>query len=125
MELSQKYLTLVNECKKVINEISIYETKDLIDNNDNFLLIDIREESEWNEKRIPNAIYCGKGILEREIENIAPKEDTRIILYCGGGYRSAISAENLIKMGYTNVFSMAGGIGEWEEKGYTINYELN
>lgn len=120
MELSKKYLELVNNCKKVIKEVSIEETFELLNYGNKLLFIDIREESEWNEKRIPKAIYVGKGILEREIEDIAPSENTQIILYCGGGYRSAISAECLMKMGYTNVYSMEGGIGEWEEKGFPI-----
>jgi rhodanese-related sulfurtransferase len=122
MELSKKYLDFVDECKKIIKEISIEETYEIINYKKDILFIDIREESEWTEKRIPKAIYCGKGILEREIESISPNEKTKIILYCGGGYRSAISAKCLMKMGYTNVFSMAGGIGEWEEKGFPVIY---
>ena len=120
MELSKKYLDLVNSCKENIKEISIDDTNDWMNGKNNFMLIDIREESEWAEKRIPKAIYCGKGILEREIVNITPDENAKIILYCGGGYRSAISAENLQRMGYKNVYSMEGGIGLWEERGFKI-----
>ena len=121
MELSQKYLALVNEAKKKISEIEISEVKKMIEENILFILIDIREESEWKNNRIPSAIYIGKGILEREIESSIPNEDTKIVLYCGGGYRSALSTENLMKMGYKNVYSMIGGITEWEEKNLPIN----
>lgn len=114
MELSPKYLAIVNDSKSRIKEISIEEL-DFLKKND-YVLIDTREESEWTEKRIPNAKYIGKGIIEREIENLYPDEKTKIILYCGGGYRSALAAENLQRMGYTNVYSLIGGISEWEEK---------
>lgn len=122
MELSQKYLDLVNEVKQSINEISITDTKLMFENNEQFILIDIREESEWNEKRIPNSIYIGKGIIEREIEETIPDVDVKIVLYCGGGYRSVLSADNLLKMGYKNVYSMIGGITEWEEKSLPISF---
>ena len=121
MKISKKYLDLVNECKKRIKEISVVETSELLNYEKKVKLIDIREESEWAERRIPGAIYCGKGILEREIENLIPDINYRIILYCGGGYRSAISAECLMRMGYTNVFSMQGGISGWEELGLPIS----
>lgn len=120
MQLSKKYLDLVNEAKKNIKEISILETRRMIDLKETFYFVDIREESEWNENRIPGSIYIGKGILEREIEKSIPDENSTIILYCGGGYRSALSAENLQRMGYKNVFSMIGGISEWKENKYPI-----
>ena len=121
MEISKKYLELVNKTKERIKEISIEDTIKIMETKDSIKLIDIREESEWNEKRIPNSIYIGKGIIEREIENAIPDINTKIILYCGGGYRSALAAENLNKMGYKNVYSMIGGITEWEEKKLEIN----
>jgi len=121
MELSKKYLELVNKAKEGIKEISIEDTIILMKNEESTKLIDIREESEWNEKRIPNSIYIGKGIIEREIESAIPNTNTKIILYCGGGYRSALAAENLERMGYNNVYSMIGGITEWEEKELSIN----
>lgn len=120
MELSKKYLHLVDEAKKRIKEIDIQTVNLMIKNAENFILIDIREESEWREKRIPGAIYIGKGIIEREIEGTIPDEKKKIVLYCGGGYRSALSAENLQKMGYKNVFSMKGGISEWEENEFPV-----
>ncbi|MCB0750620.1 MAG: sulfurtransferase [Ignavibacteriae bacterium] len=123
MELSEKYLKLVSEAKAKINEIDINFVRKLINDKENFLLIDIREESEWENNRIPGAIYLGKGIIEREIESVAPNNDTQIVLYCGGGYRSALSAENLQRMGYKNVYSMIGGITEWEEKDFPLNTE--
>jgi rhodanese-related sulfurtransferase len=121
MELNPKYVELVNETKREIKEIEINEVKKMIEDKINFILIDIREESEWNNNRIPNAIYIGKGILEREIENNVPNEETKIVLYCGGGYRSALSAKNLQRMGYKYVYSMIGGITEWEEKKLPTN----
>ena len=122
MNLNKKYINLVNEVKQNIKEITIKDTKKLLDGKNNFCLIDIREESEWKEKRIPSAIYIGKGILEREIEAIVPNVEMKIILYCSGGYRSALSAENLQRMGYSNVFSMEGGIGEWGKKNLSLDY---
>jgi len=121
MEPNQKYHDLVNEVKKNIKEISIDETKAKLDKKEKIVLIDTREESEWNEKRIDGAIYLGKGIIEREIELTVPNQKTQIVLYCAGGFRSALSAENLQRMGYSNVYSMIGGIKEWEEKGFSIN----
>lgn len=122
MELSKKYLHLVNKAKEIIKEISIEDTLRLIKNNAPIKLIDIREESEWKDNRIPNSIYIGKGIIEREIENAVPNIKTEIILYCGGGYRSALAAENLQKMGYKNVYSMMGGISEWKEMNLPLDY---
>lgn len=120
MELSKKYVELVSEAKAKINEIDINFVQKLINDKEIFLLIDIREESEWENNRIPGAIYLGKGIIEREIESVAPNNDTQIVLYCGGGYRSALSAENLQRMGYKNVYSMIGGITEWEAKDFPL-----
>jgi rhodanese-related sulfurtransferase len=121
MELSQKYLILVDKAKQCISEISADQTFSLMHNKETLVLIDVREESEWKSIRIPGAIYIGKGILEREIEAIVPNVNTKIVLYCGGGYRSALSAENLQRMGYKYVYSMSGGITEWGEKNFPIN----
>ena len=120
MELSSKYLKIVNDSKSRIKEISIERMNILINEGNDFVLIDTREESEWIEKHIPSAVYLGKGIIEREIEHLYPNEESKIILYCGGGYRSALAAENLQRMGYKNVYSLIGGIGEWEEKDFPI-----
>lgn len=121
MELLEKYLLLVEETKKNVNEVSVNEVNKMMNNKDDFILIDIREESEWTEKKIPGSIYIGKGIIEREIESAVPDAETKIILYCAGGFRSILAAENLQKMGYQNVYSMSGGIGEWEDKGFSIS----
>lgn len=120
MALGPKYLAIVNESKSRIKEISIEQMNMLTKEENLFALIDTREESEWNEKRIPNSVYIGKGIIEREIEHLYPDESTTIILYCGGGYRSVLAAENLQRMGYKNVYSLIGGIGEWEEENLPI-----
>lgn len=120
MEIGPKYLAIVNESKRNIQEITIEQMNILINEGNDFVLIDTREESEWNEKHIPSAVYLGKGIIEREIEHLYPDENKKIILYCGGGYRSALAAENLQRMGYEDVYSLIGGISEWEEKGFPI-----
>ncbi|MCP4255402.1 MAG: sulfurtransferase, partial [Candidatus Scalindua sp.] len=83
-----------------------------------FLLVDVREESEWNKGHITNAIYIGKGVIERDIEKKVGNTETEIILYCGGGFRSALAADNLQKMGYSKVSSMDGGYGGWVKAGY-------
>jgi rhodanese-related sulfurtransferase len=82
--------------------------------------VDVREESEFAKDHLPGAIHLGKGIIERDIEEQVPDPNTELVLYCGGGYRSALAADNLQKMGYRNVFSMDGGIREWREKGYPL-----
>jgi rhodanese-related sulfurtransferase len=118
MDHTSEYLELVNESKRRIKEITTEETLKLINDNKDFILLDIREESEWNANRIIKADYLGRGILERDIISRHPDKAKLIVLYCGGGFRSALGADNLQKMGYTNVFSMAGGITEWREKNY-------
>jgi rhodanese-related sulfurtransferase len=117
---SPRFLQLVNEVRQRIQEISVDEVKGRMDSGDNLFLIDVREESEWAHDHLPGAISLGKGILERDIEKHVPDPDTEIILYCGGGYRSALAADNLQKMGYTNVLSMDGGIRGWRDKGLPL-----
>jgi rhodanese-related sulfurtransferase len=106
--------------RKRVHEISIDEVKARLDRDDNFLLVDVREESEFANDHLPKAIHLGRGIIERDIEERVPALDAPLILYCGGGYRSALAAENLQKMGYTNVLSMDGGIRGWREKNYPL-----
>lgn len=118
MDHTKEYLDLVNDAKSRIKEVTTDETLRLIENNEKFILIDIREESEWNVERIITAEYLGRGILERDIIGKHPEKSKHIVLYCGGGFRSALGADNLQRMGYTNIFSMAGGITEWCEKKY-------
>lgn len=112
-----QFLKLVNESKKKIKETNVPDVKRRIDAGEKFVLVDIREDHEWANGHIPGAIHLGKGIIERDIEKQAPDPNTRLILYCGGGFRSALAAENLQKMGYRHVESMDGGWRGWLEAG--------
>ncbi len=115
---SKKFLTIVNDAKKRIRETNVEEIKIRLDRGDKFLLVDVREESEWNKGHITNAIYIGKGVIERDIEKKIDDSEAEIILYCGGGFRSALAADNLQKMGYSKVSSMDGGYSGWVKAGY-------
>ena len=117
MKHSERFERLAEDARTRINEISIDEVRAKLDRKDTFHLIDVREDHEWDAGRIPKALHIGRGILERDIEKHIPAYDADIVLYCGGGYRSAMAADNLQKMGYTRVYSMAGGIRGWREKG--------
>src|SRR5205085_7425236 len=96
-------------------ELTVDDVKAKRDRGDKFLLVDVREESEWNKDHLPGATHLGKGVIERDVEARVPDTGTEIVLYCGGGYRSALAADNLQKMGYTNDRPMAGGHRGWEE----------
>jgi|SRR5215467_4744477 len=120
MQHSPRFLQIVDETRKRIHEVTIDDIKAKLDQKEKFLLIDVREESEFAKDHLPNAIHLGKGIIERDIEARVPDPQTPIVLYCGGGYRSALAADNLQKMGYTNVLSMDGGIRGWREKGFPL-----
>jgi len=115
---SKKFLTIVNDAKGRIKETNVEEVKVQLDRGDKFLLVDVREESEWNKGHITNATYIGKGVIERDIERNVSNTETEIILYCGGGFRSALAADNLQKMGYSKVSSMDGGYSGWVKAGY-------
>jgi rhodanese-related sulfurtransferase len=117
MQHAPGFLKLVNDAKQRIRETTVDDVKAKLDHGKNFVLIDVREESEYAKDHLPGAVHLGKGILERDIEKRVPDPATPIVLYCGGGFRSALSADNLQKMGYTNVVSMDGGVREWREKG--------
>lgn len=117
---SARFLQIVEDAKKRVRETSIDEIKARLDRGDRFLLIDVREESEYAKDHLPNAIHLGRGIIERDIEERAPELNTPLVLYCGGGYRSALAADNLQKMGYTNVLSMDGGIRGWRERHFPL-----
>ena len=119
-EHSKKFLTIVNDAKERISETNVEEVKDKLDRGDKLHLVDVREESEWNKGHIPNAMYIGKGVIERDIEKKINNTDAEIILYCGGGFRSALAADNVQKMGYTNVSSMDGGYSGWVKAEYPI-----
>jgi rhodanese-related sulfurtransferase len=115
---SPGFVALVDAVKQRIQEISVDQVRDRQMQADPFYLIDIREESEWQSGHIVGAFHLGRGILERDIEQRIPDRTAEIVLYCGGGYRSALAADNLQQMGYTQVKSMAGGIRDWRAAGY-------
>jgi rhodanese-related sulfurtransferase len=120
---SQRFLQIVTDAKSRVREVSVDEVKTRLDRGEEFLLVDVREESEYASNHLPGAIHLGKGIIERDIENRVPDPATAMVLYCGGGFRSAIAADSLQKMGYTNVLSMDGGHREWKEKGLPLTTE--
>jgi rhodanese-related sulfurtransferase len=117
---SPGFLKMVDDAKTRIKEVDIHKVKEWLDSDKKFCLIDVREESEWAAGRLPCSIHIGKGIIERDIELTIPDKNTTLVLYCGGGYRSALAAESLQKMGYTDVASMAGGWRGWTEAGYQV-----
>jgi rhodanese-related sulfurtransferase len=117
---SPQFLKLVQDAKSRVKELTIDQVKAKQDRGEKFVLIDVREESEWAKDHLPGAVYLGRGILERDIEAKFPEPKTEMILYCGGGFRSALAADNLQKMGYANVYSMDGGIRDWREKGLPL-----
>ena len=117
---SPRFLQIVEEARKHVQEVSVGEVKSRLDRNEQFLLVDVREESEFAADHLPNAIHLGKGVIERDIETRVPDPATPMVLYCGGGFRSALAADNLHKMGYTRVLSMAGGIRGWRERGFPL-----
>lgn len=117
---SPRFLKIVDEARKRIREVSIDEVKAKLDRKEKFLLVDVREESEYAVDHLAGAIHLGKGIIERDVEGRVPDQNTPMVLYCGGGFRSALAADNLQKMGYTQVLSMDGGIRGWREKGFTL-----
>ena len=114
---SARFLRIVEDVKKRIREVGIDDVKGRLDRGDKFVLVDVREESEYAKDHLPGAIHLGKGIIERDIEERVPELNTPVVLYCGGGYRSALAADNLQKMGYTNVESMDGGWKGWLDAG--------
>lgn len=117
---SPQFLKLVNETRLRVRESSVDEVKTRLDRGENFVLVDVREESEWAADHLPGAVYLGKGIIERDVEERFPDFNTPLVLYCGGGFRSVLAADNLQKMGYRNVVSMDGGIRDWRERGYPL-----
>ena len=113
-----RFLAIVDDAKKRVRETTVDEVKARLDKGDKFVLVDVREDSEYEKDHLPGAIHLGKGVIERDIEARIPDTGTPLVLYCGGGFRSALAADNLQKMGYTNVISMDGGVREWRRKGY-------
>jgi rhodanese-related sulfurtransferase len=114
------YVKLVDDAKKRIQQEDFHATKKRLDAGEKFILVDTREDSEWSRGHIPGAIHLGRGIIERDIEKMVPDRDAVIVLYCGGGYRSALAADNLQKMGYRSVISMDGGWRGWTEAGFPV-----
>ena len=119
-----RFLGLVNDAKKRVKETNVADVKRRMDAGEKFVLVDVREESEWAKGHLPGAIYLGKGIIERDIEARLPDTGAKMICYCGGGFRSALVADNLQKMGYTNVESMDGGWKGWLAAGYATQKDV-
>ena len=117
MKHSPGFLKLVQDAKSRVRETNVADVKARLDRKDPIVLIDVREDHEWIDGRIPGAIHLGRGILERDAEEKLPDKDAELVLYCGGGFRSALAADNLQKMGFTRVLSMDGGIRSWREAG--------
>ena len=117
MKHSEGFLKLVNDAKSRIHEVTVEQTRKRMDANPSVKLLDVREDNEWQAGHAAKAEHLGKGIIERDIEQMVPGKSTELILYCGGGYRSALAADVLQQMGYTNVFSMAGGWKAWKDSG--------
>jgi rhodanese-related sulfurtransferase len=120
MKHSEGFLKLVNDAKSRIREVTADETRERMQSGDAVRLIDVREDNEWDAGRAAGSTHLAKGIIERDIEATVPDKATELILYCGGGFRSALAADVLAQMGYTNVFSMAGGWKAWKDSGAPI-----
>ena len=115
-----RFLKIVDDARSRVKENTIADVKAMLDRGEKFHLVDVREESEWAAGHLPRAEHLGKGIIERDIETKIPDPAAKIVLYCGGGFRSALAADNLQKMGYTNVISMDGGFRGWKEANLPI-----
>ena len=114
------FLKLVTDAKTRVRECRVEDVKKRLDLGDRFVLVDVREESEYAAGHVPGAVHIGKGVIERDIETKVPDPANPVVLYCGGGYRSALAADAIQKMGYTNVISMDGGWRDWTGKGYPV-----
>lgn len=117
---SPRFLQIVQDAKKRVREVTVDDIKAKLDQGEKFQLVDVREESEYAKDHLPGAIHLGKGVIERDIETQVPDLNTPLVLYCGGGFRSALAADNLQKMGYTNVLSMDGGVRDWRTKNFPL-----
>ena len=120
MQHQTDFLALVEEYRPQVQEIDIHAVKAKLDTNEKFHLVDVREDHEWQQGYIPTAIHLARGVIERDIEKVITDKSALIILYCGGGFRSVLSAYNLQKMGYNNIYSMAGGIRDWIMSDYKL-----
>ncbi|GMU93755.1 MAG: hypothetical protein AMXMBFR4_28130 [Candidatus Hydrogenedentota bacterium] len=119
-EHGAKFVALCNDARTRVRECSIEDVVRRLDAGERFHLVDVREESEYANGHLPGAVHIGKGVIERDIEARIPDPTAPIVLYCGGGYRSALAADSIQKMGYTNVVSMDGGYRAWCEAGYPL-----
>lgn len=117
MQHNPGFLKIVNEAKARIKETSVEEVARRLDRGERLLLVDVREDSEWEKGHARGAIHLGKGVIERDVETAVPDKNAEIILYCGGGFRSALAAEALQRMGYRNPVSMDGGWKAWKDRG--------
>src|SRR6266699_570171 len=115
-----RFLQIVNDARARVKEVTVDHVKAMVDKGEKFLLVDVREESEFAKDHLPGALHLGKGVIERDIEQKVPDTATPLVLYCGGGFRSALAADALQKMGYTNVISMDGGIRDWRARGFPL-----
>ena len=115
-----RFLKIVDDAKTRIKETNVDTIKARLDRGEKFLLVDVREDNEYAKDHLPTAAHMGRGVIERDVEQKVPDLGTEMVLYCGGGFRSALAADNLQKMGYTNVISMDGGIRDWREKAYPL-----
>lgn len=120
MKHNSAFLALVDDAKSRIKQIDIEQFKALRSKGDPFVLVDTREESEWNAGHAAGALHLSKGIIERDVETKVPDKNAKLVLYCGGGFRSALAADNLQKMGYTNAISLDGGWRAYKESGLPV-----
>jgi rhodanese-related sulfurtransferase len=123
MKHSKRFLDIVNDVKRRVQQTDVPTVRARQKKGDTFYLVDVREDNEWDKGHLPGAIHLGKGVIERDIESVIPDVNAEIILYCGGGFRSALAAENLARMGYTHVVSMDGGFRGWNEAGFPIEHD--
>jgi len=123
MEHAPGFLKLVEAARGHIRECSVVDVKRLLDTGKRFHLIDVREHEEWTKGHLPRALHLCKGVIERDIERVVPDRNAEIVLYCGGGFRSALAADNLGQMGYTNVISMDAGWRGWNAAGYPVTHD--
>jgi rhodanese-related sulfurtransferase len=123
MKHAKRFLEIVNDVKRRIRQTDVKTVRVRQTHGDTFYLVDVREDNEWEKGHLPGAIHLGKGVIERDIEGVIPDVDAEIVLYCGGGFRSALAAENLARMGYTKAISMDGGFRGWKEAGFPIEHD--
>ena len=124
MQHNPRFLAVVNEVRQRVDGVDVHQGKRWMEQSRPFVLLDVREESEWNKGHLPSAQYMGRGILERDIETSFPELDTPLVLYCGGGFRSVLAADNLQQMGYRDVISMDGGYRGWKDAGYPVEEDF-